>query len=78
MAMNAANLANEMKAALDAALPDYSSIDNDHRLSGFDKNSYDAAYLLALATAIINHITTNAKAIGTDTPTGDTHNLSIV
>lgn len=35
------------------------------------------AYWQAIGTAIVTHIANNAKATGTDSPTGDSHNLDV-
>lgn len=78
MAMNATNLGNEIKAALLAALAaDYSDLADDERLTGYTFSEYLTKFSGAIASAIVTHITTNAKATGTDSPGGDSHNLSI-
>lgn len=64
MAMNAENLANEIKAKYDAIKPEGAGL-------------ADAVFCKALAEAIVTHIQTNAKATGVDTPAGNNHNLSI-
>ena len=61
--MNGDTLATEIKAAYDILKPAGTSIDLD--------------FVKALANAIVDHITANAKATGTDAPSGDTHNLAI-
>ncbi len=62
--MNGDTLAAEIKAAFDAIKP-----------AGAENADLD--YCKAFAHAIVDHITNNAKATGTDTPQGNTHNLSI-
>jgi len=76
MAMNATNLKNEIVAAINAAMPDFTAYPNDHRV-GLTKAQYDALLYGAIASAIVTHIQTNAKATGTDSRL-DTHNLSII
>ena len=64
MSMNSTNLTNEIIAKYNAIRPEGSG-------------ELDPVFVEALASAIVNHITSNAKATGTDTPGGNTHNLSI-
>lgn len=79
MAMNASNLKTEIVAALNAEFgTDYEDIPDSHLLTGYDRVTYNNRYWGAVAVAIVNHITTNARATGTDTPNGDSHNLTIV
>lgn len=78
MAMNPTNLKSEMKTAILAAVAaDYANISDDQTLTGFTLPEYLEKYLGALASAIYTHITTNARATGTDSR-GDTHDLTIV
>lgn len=76
MALNATTLKNEIIAAINAALPSYSSLPNDHRLTGYSKTEYDDLLYGAIAQAIITHITTNGLVTGLDSR-GDTHSLII-
>lgn len=79
MAMNAANLASEIKSALAAAFgTSYENIPDSHTLTGYDQDAFWDTYWTAVATALINHITTNARATGSDSPSGDSHDLNIV
>lgn len=78
MAMNSGSLANELKAAIMAALAaDYANPADDENLTGYDFDTYMTKWTTAVATTIVNHITANAKATGTDSR-GDSHDLSII
>lgn len=79
MPMDGAGLGTAVIAALTAEFDDeYANLPNSHTLSGYDKATYDARYWNAVGVAIVNYIKANAKATGTDTPSGDSHNLAIV
>lgn len=64
MAMDSDALAAEIIAKYNAFRPEASA-------------ALDLTYCKALAAAIVEHIQSNAKATGSDTPGGNTHNLSI-
>jgi len=78
MAMNSAAMAGQVISALAAVTAKYKNIADDHRLGGFDIDAYNNDYWNAVCGAIVSHILANAKAVGTDTPSGDTHNLNVV
>jgi hypothetical protein len=76
MAMNAAAMASAVVSAVKAALAVYENPPDDERATGYDLDSYLNAVWLAACTQIVNHISANAKATGTDSR-GDTHNLDV-
>lgn len=76
MAMNSGAMANQVIAALAAVTAKYKNIADDHRLSGYDLDSYNNDYWNAVCSAIVAHIQGNAKAVGTDSR-GDSHNLDV-
>lgn len=41
------------------------------------QHAWASKFATAIANAVVDEIQVNAKATGTDTPTGDAHNLSI-
>lgn len=42
-----------------------------------NREDVKTSLLQAIAEAVVEEITTNARATGTDSPTGDTHDLAI-
>ena len=76
MVMNAGAMANEIIAAVAAITAKYKNIADDHRLGGFDIDSYNNDYWNAVSSAIVGHIVANAFATGLDSR-GDTHNLPV-
>ena len=64
MPMSGDQLAQEIKTAYDAVKPEGSA-------------DVDLDTIKLLANAIVDHIKNNAKATGSDAPSGDSHNLSI-
>jgi len=78
MAMTTAGMQAAIKAALDAEFgADYDNIPDDHELNGYDYDTYKTRFARALANGIVPYIQANANAVGTDTPSGDSHNLTI-
>lgn len=77
MPMSISSLQSKIIAQLQANLTDYFNPSDDHRL-GYDYNYYFQRFALAIATAVYDEITTNARAVGTDSPHGDSHNLNII
>lgn len=78
MALNAGTLASQLKSAIIAALAaDYADPADDENLTGYDFDTYLTKWTTAIATTLVNHITANAQATGTDSG-GDSHNLSII
>ncbi len=78
MAMTGAGMKSAIVGALIAEFgADYDNIADDHTLGGYDQNTYWNRYWGAVGGAIVSYIQGNANATGTDTPTGDSHNLSI-
>jgi len=79
MAMNAAVLKAAIVAALQAEFgTDYDDIADDHQLPGFDQTTFWTRYWGACATAIVTHITNNAKCNGLDSGTHTHDNVGIV
>ena len=77
MVMNGSGMANEIIAAVAAITSKYKNIADDHKLGGFDIDTYNNDYWNAVAGAIVAHIQANATATGTDTPGGDSHDLPV-
>lgn len=76
--MNASAMASAIISALQAEFgSDYLDPPDDHELSGYDQDTYWGRYWGAVCSAMVNYIQGNAKAVGSDTPTGDAHNLDI-
>lgn len=76
MAMSIGSLKSKIITQLTAFLSDWDNPPDDHRL-GYDFEYYKQRFAEAMATAIYQEITQNAKAIGQDS-NSDTHNLDIV
>ncbi len=69
MALDATRLRDSIDTKLAALLPDYAS--------STSRDAIKTGLMQAIAEAVVEEITTNARATGTDTPTGDTHDLVI-
>lgn len=77
MTMSIGTLSSAMKSAIITAIAPWTTPSrDDHRLTGLTADAYWTAVTTAIATTVINHITSNAKATGTDSR-GDTHTLDI-
>ena len=80
MAMNIATLRtaliSRIQSEMATQLSIYDDIADDNRLTAYTFAEYRLRFATALATAIsnevLNHITTNARCIGTDS-NGDSH-----
>lgn len=78
MAMTGPGMAAAVIAALVAEFgSEYENLPDDEKLTGYDQATYWNRYWTAVGTAIVTYIQGQAKAVGTDTPSGDNHNLSI-
>ena len=79
MAMSVGGLKSRLVSNLTAGLNAlYENPADDHRLTGYTLADYIDRLAQAIATSVYNEIITNARAQGTDTPNGDTHDLNIV
>ena len=76
MAMSGAALKGQIIAALSALRNKYLNPADDHRLTGFDIDSYNDQFWGVVSDTIVNYIKANAKAVGTDSR-GDSHNLDV-
>lgn len=70
MAMDAARLRDSIDTKLAA-------LDPDGYGASANRDTVKTKMFQAIAEAVIEEITTNARATGVDDPTGDTHDLAI-
>lgn len=78
MAMTGTGMRDAVISALVAEFgTEYENVADDHELSGYDQATYWQRYWGAVGGAIVSYIQANAKAVGTDTPSGDSHDLDI-
>lgn len=79
MAMTGSGMKSSILAALAAEFgTELEEINDNTDLSQYSRATYENRYWDAVCSGIVSYIQSNARATGTDTPNGDTHNLNIV